>query len=492
MEPLVSMAVAAPAPSAPTHKVNTWFFMCGPLSLNVFLLGLAWNLRAFKLHDMAVDKVLDMRRDEIPTPRGLARFALSLMGVQMALFGFEWWRRGSQFGVDEVQMELLLVGYCFIAGLLLFCPFDIMHRKCRYSVIRKLSRCLWPFQNFSLDLPPHPTPFVEVFLADGLTSLSKFIQDSAVAWMLLSLSFSQELGELRTSYVSKMKSSPLPYFAASMPYIIRATQCLISFHRTTSANDRFLHLLNTLKYCSSLLVISVGAYPQIMGHVGVRLEKNTLFLFCAVFNSLYSFLWDVIMDWGLGQPNLPRRVMFLRHHLIYRPRWIYYGVIVVDFALRILWVTKWWDWQHFGVDFKMLSMVAEVVRRVIWNVLRVEWQCIKLEILGSKKLSEDSMELEQSLENMPLMTDDSDDDEDERGDNDPVRSLEMGELKKPRAKDDTIIAPAAITVATFSRADKQVTVVSDQSKGATTHHRRPQTSSGNEEEMGLTSASEEA
>lgn len=191
---------------------------------------------------------------------------------------------------------------------------------------------------------------------------------------------------------------------------IRATQCLISFQRTSSVNDRFLHLLNTLKYCSSLLVISVGAYPQIMGGEAALHTKSSFFLLCAVFNSMYSFLWDVIMDWGLGQPNLPKRVTLLRHQLHFKPHKLYYGVIVVDFGLRILWVTKWWGWTHYGVDFKLISQVAEVLRRVIWNCLRVEWQCIKLDILGTKKLSEDSMELEQSLENMPLM-DDSDDDD---------------------------------------------------------------------------------
>jgi len=187
---------------------------------------------------------------------------------------------------------------------------------------------------------------------------------------------------------------------------IRATQCLISFQRTTSVNDRFLHLLNTIKYCSSLLVISVGAYPMLMGLA--RPEPSRFFLLCAVFNSLYSFLWDVVMDWGLGQPKLPRRVAFLRHQLTYRPRKLYYLIIAVDFVLRILWVTKWWDWMHIGVHFKLVSQVAEVVRRIIWNFVRVEWQCIKLDILGTKKLSSDSLELEEILEKMPLMEEEDD------------------------------------------------------------------------------------
>lgn len=282
---------------------------------------------------------------------------------------------------------------------------------------------------------------------------------------------------------------------------IRATQCLISFKRTSNVNDRFLHLLNTLKYGSSLLVISVGAYPQIMGLSKVRADKSNFFLLCAVFNSMYSFLWDVIMDWGLGQPNLPKRVMFLRHQLLYKPQRLYYLVIAVDFALRIAWVTKWWDWEHYGVDFKMVSQLAEVVRRCIWNNVRVEWQCLKLEILGSKKLSEDSMELEQNMEQMPLMDEDSDedcsdgakpskplhsfvrvstqfknekrsdredngDDEDDE-DEDVDTAVDGGGHAPQRKHTDEMITPAAITVATFV-GTTQVTVID----AATTTHQR--------------------
>ncbi|DAZ95970.1 TPA: hypothetical protein N0F65_009271 [Lagenidium giganteum] len=459
-------ASALPAAAdASAKKVNPWFFMCGPLAANAFLLGAACNLYLFQRHDLAIDKVFDMRQHEIPTAKGVAGFAGVLFLVQMAVFGAAAHRRGDQFGQDEVRMELLLVLYCVLAALLLFCPFDVLHRPCRMFIIRKLGRCLWPFQYaFSLQLPPSATPFVEVFLADGLTSLSKFIQDAAVAFMLLCLSFTQELEELRGSYVTKMKHSPLPYFAASVPYIIRATQCLISFKRTTNSNDRFLHLLNTLKYCSSLLVISVGAYPQVMGvGSGHSKDQSTFFLFCAVFNSMYSFMWDVIMDWGLGQPSLPKRVRFLRHQLLYSPATIYYVVIAIDFSLRILWVTKWWDWRQYGVDFKMLSQLAEVCRRCMWNCVRVEWQCIKLEILGSKKLSEDSMELEQSMENMPLMDDDDSESGSSGGDDD-----DQGTVRQS----DELMAPASITVATFSGDTTHVTVLTGASVNR--HHRRPQ------------------
>ncbi|KAF1776951.1 Inositol monophosphatase, metal-binding site [Phytophthora cactorum] len=392
------------------YHVSTWFFVCGPLAVNTFLLGLAANLHVFKKNNLAFDRVMDMRPDEIPTAGGVFKTAFFMCLLQFLLFNGEAARRGDAFGVDETRMEMLLLGYVIVAASLLLCPFDVLHYKFRMFVLRKLARCFWPFQQFSFKLPTHATPFIEVFMADGMTSLSKFIQDLSVALMLLVMSFTSEPEDLRESYISKLKESPLPYFAASTPYIIRATQCLISFQRTPSVNDRFLHLLNTMKYCSSLLVISVGAYPMLMGLA--RPEQSSFFLLCAVFNSLYSFLWDVVMDWGLGQPKLPRRVAFLRHQLIYRPRKIYYLVIVVDFVLRIMWVAKWWDWMHRGVHFKLVAQVAEVVRRIVWNFVRVEWQCIKLDILATKKLSADTVELDEMIEKVPLMQEHEDDLED--------------------------------------------------------------------------------
>ncbi|OWZ05536.1 Inositol monophosphatase [Phytophthora megakarya] len=456
---LATMEEQLPAP----YHVNTWFFVCGPLAVNVFLLGLAANVYVFKKNRLAFDRVLDMRPDEVPTARGLFQTAVAMTLLQLLLFNGEAARRGDSFGVDETRMELLLLGYVLVAATLLLCPLDVLHYKFRMFLVRKLARCFWPFQQFSFKLPTHATPFIEVFIADGMTSLSKFIQD----------------------------------FSVATPYIIRATQCLISFQRTPSVNDRFLHLLNTMKYCSSLLVISVGAYPMLMGLA--RPEQSSFFLLCAVFNSMYSFLWDVVMDWGLGQPKLPRRVAFLRHQLTYRPRKIYYLVIVVDFVLRIMWVTKWWDWMHHGVHFKLVSQVAEVVRRVIWNFVRVEWQCIKLDILGTKKISADSIELEEVIEKMPLMQDVEDDSmEDTKArmrtlsrpnsfsaasctetsstlSQSPVHESNGKELLLQVMRDagtaqDEIIAPAAVTVASYP--DKpQAMLINGGDHAASTHRR---------------------
>ena len=203
----------------PPSHVTTWFFMVGPLAASFFLLGLAANLHVFKLKRLAFDRVMGMRPDEVPSARGVVQTALSLLLLQFVLFNGFAARRGRSFHEDETHTELLLLSYVVVASALLLCPLNVCHYQFRRYVVRRLTHCLWPFQNGILQLPAHATPFSDVFLADGLTSLSKFIQDLSVALLLLLRSLTHEPKDLHESYLSKLKESPLPYFAASTPYM---------------------------------------------------------------------------------------------------------------------------------------------------------------------------------------------------------------------------------------------------------------------------------
>lgn len=87
------------------------------------------------------------------------------------------------------------------------------------------------------------------------------------------------------------------------------------------------------------------------------------------------------MDFGLVQPDVPPEKRYLRHELLYKNPLTYYMAIVMDLALRILWVSKWSEyWHGFGADFKFVAEICEVLRRIGWNCIRIEWQCIKSQI----------------------------------------------------------------------------------------------------------------
>lgn len=130
---------AAEGPIGPqNYRASPWFFMCGPLAANVFALGLAANLLVFQRHELALHRVLDMRRDEVPTARGVAFFAGALFALQLAVMALERWRRGGDPSGDERGNETLLLLYASAGALLLVCPFDIFHRRFRQFLVKRL------------------------------------------------------------------------------------------------------------------------------------------------------------------------------------------------------------------------------------------------------------------------------------------------------------------------------------------------------------------
>ncbi len=102
-----------------------------------------------------------------------------------------------------------------------------------------------------------------------------------------------------------------------------------------------------------------------------RLQYFWMGLFIA--SSLYSFCWDVVMDWGLGQ----REYGYLGPSLMFPKKSNYYLVIGVDLVLRFMWVLTLIPPQS-GATFELpaylsaISMTVELFRRTIWSFFRLE------------------------------------------------------------------------------------------------------------------------
>lgn len=90
-------------------------------------------------------------------------------------------------------------------------------------------------------------------------------------------------------------------------------------------------------------------------------------------SSLYSFCWDVYMDWGLGR----REYGYLGPHLMFPKKSNYYLVIGLDLVLRFMWVLTLIPPQS-GATFELpaylsaISMTVELFRRTIWSFFRLE------------------------------------------------------------------------------------------------------------------------
>ncbi|CAN0311165.1 unnamed protein product, partial [Discosporangium mesarthrocarpum] len=105
----------------------------------------------------------------------------------------------------------------------------------------------------------------------------------------------------------------------------------------------------------------------------------------ALVNSLYSFAWDVRMDWGLGQPRAKK--WGLRNTLLVSrdASWPYYIAVAVDLVLRLAWLPVRLGERKLDdtIDLALMLGVLEVTRRSMWNVFRLEWECIQC--LGGKE-----------------------------------------------------------------------------------------------------------
>lgn len=125
---------------------------------------------------------------------------------------------------------------------------------------------------------------------------------------------------------------------------------------------------NTLKYGASL-VTSVLAFLY-------KLNPNILpaWLLFAAISTIYSYVWDLKMDWGLLQKN--DRHPYLRKYINFEPQRNYYIIIISNLIMRFAWtMTISPSIATFfgnGNIFTLITGMIEIFRRGIWNLLRVE------------------------------------------------------------------------------------------------------------------------
>ena len=99
---------------------------------------------------------------------------------------------------------------------------------------------------------------------------------------------------------------------------------------------------------------------------------HVLFILFAGVNAVYSSIWDIFMDFSLGQ--LDSKNVFLRNELAFHSKWPYYTIIVVDPILRCNWVlyAVFWTQIEQSAKFSFIVSLIEILRRFLWIFFRVE------------------------------------------------------------------------------------------------------------------------
>ena len=225
-------------------------------------------------------------------PPSDASLTLSLsLGLLLLLYGTQhMWSllfSGSTFSGNFVFWSL--------ASFLLFRP--------RPSALWLRAKLLWSLK-VVLEAFRGERTFLHVLAADMLCSLSKVFYDvGTLLGLLLHRPHRPAPGSA---------ASHLPPLLAAVPFLLRARQCLSSYNgsfgrggrplplpprqRGLRRNPPHLHLLNLLKYVSSLLPLAASFLRSTSDEPE---EWDGTVLLLLVVNTAACAGWDVVMDWGI-------------------------------------------------------------------------------------------------------------------------------------------------------------------------------------------------
>jgi hypothetical protein len=198
---------------------------------------------------------------------------------------------------------------------------------------------------------------------------------NALSLLLFSLQFHQCKSVYNNSRIFLLLLSlNLLYF--TLICSIRIRQCLVQL--SYPGNDtKIAVMLNIIKYSTSFPPLLFSG-ALLMGYRNQLIP--TLLIVSATINSTCGFLWDIIMDWGfVSVTQCPRKFTFKTRSLY--PFTFHIFAVICNFALRFSWVAN--ELPYFQTfdrnNLILILQIAEVFRRCVWIMFRVEWEVMQSE-----------------------------------------------------------------------------------------------------------------
>lgn len=233
---------------------------------------------------------------------------------------------------------------------ILLCPFDMFFLNARLWLLSTFTRLL--LSGF------YPVEFKDFFLGDIFCSLTYSISNVSMFFCIYG-------NHWNNCVKCGSSESRLLGFLQCVPSIWRFLQC---FRRYADTGDWFPHLANMGKYSvSTLYYMSLSLY-----RIETISKYKILLIFWASFNSIYSTIWDIVMDWSLFQ--FDSKHFLLRDEITFKKPEIYYWAIIIDIILRFQWVF----YVLFPKQIQQSAItsfciaISEVLRRFVWIFFRME------------------------------------------------------------------------------------------------------------------------
>jgi len=181
---------------------------------------------------------------------------------------------------------------------------------------------------------------------------------------------------LETCFTSLFFKRALIPLLSALPLWFRFLQCL---RRYLVTRQRWPHIGNACKYAlsHSIVLFSVFNSSALAGASVMTSTYKALWLCCMVASTLYTYWWDVYMDWGLGRWQHG----MLREELMYPTRVVYYAAMVADLFMRFAWTVTLVPTgadaplpENFMLYMAPMLAAGEILRRTMWGFFRLEYE----------------------------------------------------------------------------------------------------------------------
>lgn len=335
----------------------------GPF-LIIFYIGLlAINLAVWTRARVNYIRIFQLKPGRRPLPWDLLRISFCLMLLWMffivALYSHSYF--------NFTFIDPFTIPFIFLCTLvaILFNPFNMMYRSCRAWILRTIWRIICA--------PFYDVRFADFWLGDQLVSMSQVLKDFEFSSCFFITKFSDGVATVPDAS-SCMSSVGLPYLlVGALPSWWRAAQCL---RRYCDTGDALPHLANTLKYSFGLADVALVYLRSYCSTDNVMFDY-IWFAYVAnkTIKTLYSFYWDIVMDWGLVTLKFGFIPVWSRARMLYKYRSIYILAMIEDFILRFSWLYALVLKQYLLLPDQSIATILatlEIIRRIVWNCFRVE------------------------------------------------------------------------------------------------------------------------
>ena len=340
-----------------------------PLVINLYLFLYGFNIMAWARANIDYITIFGYPTNGIPTPKIIFRIAslFTLLFTSLPIVCIMS-NHHVLYITDKVSSLLTWV----ILLLLLINPLNIMIRSGRFSFILVIVRIL---------MSPFPeVKFGDFWFAAQLNSMVALMLDVqyTICYVGRTDSWASTWNKdtLKTCISSTNGVRPI---ISCLPSLWRLFQCIRCFQKTR----KIAHIINAVKYFTTFPVVVFAAIfakkfspstnlYQMFQDVGWVIFAWSI---SSIVHSLYTFVLDIVIDWGLFKGKC------LRSELYYS-RWKYYVATLIDFFIRFACALKLTLAIVYHIDFDVIFfflIVAEVLRRWVWNFFRIEYEQICLE-----------------------------------------------------------------------------------------------------------------